>query len=85
MIEKITVMGLFTLIVTGEVPNRFIWDDKVWKFDAERKDYYTKDRCMSFMELIVDEHSMVDMLSQEIELIETLVEPAEEDLQDATN
>ena len=85
MIEKITVMGLFTLLVTGEVPKRFIWDEKVWKFDVELKDYYTKDRSMSFMELIVDEHSMVEMLSQEIELIETLVEPTEEDLQDATN
>lgn len=86
MIEKITVMGLFTLIVTGEVPKRFIWDDKVWNFDEGLKDYYTKDRSMSFIELIVDDgYSMVDMLSQEIELIETLVKPTEEDLQDATN
>lgn len=82
MIEKIKVITLLTLLSENSIPKRFIWDNNLWIFDEERHCYYTESKSYDVFYYM---DKIIGYLNDEIELLEEIVEPGEEDLNDEHN
>ena len=82
MIEKIKVINLLTLLSENSIPKRFIWGDVLWIFDVDRRNYYADDKQHDVFWYM---DNVVECLNDEIELLEEIVEPGEEDLNGTEN
>ena len=79
MIEKIKVIDLLALISANSIPKRFIWGDVLWIFDEGRHSYYSEGKGWDVFYYM---DKLIEYLNDEIELLEEIVEPGEEDIKE---
>ena len=68
--KRIKIIDLFNMISQGKIPKRIKYDNEIFEYNVNRKDYITFDDNELVYNGFMEDYVILEMLNEEIEIIE---------------